>query len=83
MKHCSECSEPVGGRHKSSCGKRAPESDYVFPEDCTLKFDDLLRLLLAICPTGSMGEDNDGQLVFYTDKTMDAWENVIPFELTT
>jgi hypothetical protein len=31
-----------------------------------MRFDILLRALLKICPTGEMGEDNDGQLVFYT-----------------
>ena len=30
-------------------------------------FDKLMRDLLAVCPNGSMGEDNYGQLVWYTD----------------
>lgn len=29
--------------------------------------DDLLRAFLAHCPQGEMGEDQDGQLVFYTN----------------
>lgn len=28
---------------------------------------ELLRKLLAVCPQGSMEEDNYGQIVFYTD----------------
>jgi len=31
-----------------------------------LTFDDFLRLFLNLCPKGEMGEDNNGQLVFYT-----------------
>lgn len=32
-----------------------------------MTFDELLAKLLEVCPRGSMGEDLDGQLVFYTD----------------
>jgi len=31
-----------------------------------MNFDDLLRAFLDICPNGEIGEDLDGQLVFYT-----------------
>jgi len=32
-----------------------------------MTFNELLKALLAVCPQGSMEQDNDGQLVFYTD----------------
>ncbi len=32
-----------------------------------MTYDELYRALLAICPQGEMGHDNDGQLVFYTN----------------
>lgn len=45
-----------------------------------MTFDELLRALLAVCPQGSMGEDNDGQLVFYTDLRSGEGETVEAFE---
>jgi tartrate dehydratase beta subunit/fumarate hydratase class I family protein len=36
-----------------------------------MTFDELLRKLLEICPNGELGEDLDGQLVFYTGFTTD------------
>lgn len=32
-----------------------------------MTFDDLLRAFLDICPDGEMGEDQGGQLIFYTN----------------
>ena len=46
-----------------------------------MKFDELMRALLAVCPRGSMEEDNDGQLVFYTDLRCKDAETVEAFEL--
>lgn len=45
-----------------------------------MTFDELLRALLAVCPHGSMGEDNDGQLVFYTDLRETKAGTVEPFD---
>lgn len=33
-----------------------------------MKYDDLMRAVLAILPNAQLGEDNDGQIVVYTDK---------------
>lgn len=43
-------------------------------------FDELMRALLAACPEGSMGEDNQGQLIFYTDWKEDKDGNLFPFD---
>lgn len=32
-----------------------------------MTFDELMRALLTVCPGGSVGEDNQGQVIFYTD----------------
>jgi hypothetical protein len=45
-----------------------------------MTFDELLAKLLEVCPRGSMGEDNDGQLVFYTDLRSGEGETVEAFE---
>ena len=47
--------------------------------------DDLYRAFLEICSNGSIGEDNDGQIVFYTNKRIDRnklglGETIIEFE---
>ena len=47
-----------------------------------MTFDELTRALLAVCPGGSMGEDNDGQLVFYTDRKIGDGQIVEAFEPT-
>lgn len=33
-------------------------------------FDDLYKQILAILPDATMGEDNDGQLIIYTNLRM-------------
>lgn len=42
--------------------------------------DNLLRAFLAFAPEGQMGEDQDGQLVFYTGLRETGDGNVQPFE---
>ncbi len=32
-------------------------------------FDDLMRAVLAILPDATFGEDNEGQIIIYTNKT--------------
>lgn len=34
-------------------------------------FDQLVRALQAVCPSGTVGEDNDGQIVFYTNRRIE------------
>ena len=34
-----------------------------------MTFDDLLNKFLEICPNGELCEDNEGQIVFYTNLT--------------
>lgn len=46
-----------------------------------MTFDELLAKLLEVCPHGEMGEDLDGQLVFYTALRCKGDEAVEPFEL--
>lgn len=45
-----------------------------------MSYDELLKKLLAVCPRGSMGRDNDGQLVFYTDLCSDDKQKVEDFD---
>ena len=35
--------------------------------DASSDFDDLMKIVLAILPKASLGEDNDGQVVIYTN----------------
>jgi hypothetical protein len=35
-----------------------------------MTFDDLMRAILNILPNAQLGEDNDGQIVVYTNKKM-------------
>ena len=35
-----------------------------------MKYNDMVKAILAICPGASFGEDNDGQIVVYTNKKM-------------
>lgn len=47
-----------------------------------MTYNELLNALLAFCPDGEMGEDNDGQLVFYTGLTeTDAGGEIEPLDL--
>ena len=34
-------------------------------------FNDMLEIVLQYFPNAEIGEDNDGQLVIYTDKTLE------------
>lgn len=37
-----------------------------------MTFDELMRAILAILPNAQLGEDNDGQIVVYTNKKQDS-----------
>lgn len=41
--------------------------------------DDLLRVLLTILPGATIDEDNEGQIIVYTDKMEDANGNLKDF----
>lgn len=43
-------------------------------------FNDLMRIFLAFCPQGEMGEDQNGQLVFYTNMSQTADGQLQAFE---
>lgn len=43
------------------------------------KFDDLMRFLYPVLPNATVGMDNDGQLVIYTDMTL-VGDNLVPFQ---
>lgn len=45
-----------------------------------MNFDELYSIVLGIFPNASIGEDNDGQLVIYTDMMLGKNDEVIPFE---
>lgn len=36
--------------------------------------------VMDIFPNASVGEDNDGQIIIYTDMTVDSTETLVPFE---
>lgn len=38
--------------------------------DEQMSLDALMSRLLEICPNGEIGEDNDGQIIFYTNKRL-------------
>lgn len=42
--------------------------------------NELIREVLKLFPTATIGEDNDGQIVIYTDlaETPDGW--IVPYE---
>ena len=42
--------------------------------------NELIRKVLELFPTATIGEDNDGQIVIYTDlaETPDGW--IVPYE---
>jgi hypothetical protein len=41
----------------------------IFGESPNSEKSYLLRVLLQVCPNGSLEEDQDGQLIFYTNLT--------------
>jgi hypothetical protein len=45
-----------------------------------MDMDELMREVLKTFPKADVGEDNDGQLVIYTNLTLDANQNVVPFK---
>ena len=42
-------------------------------------FNDMARKILAVFPDATFGEDNEGQLIIYTDTRVDSGDNLIPF----
>lgn len=42
--------------------------------------DDAMRAVLAVFPTATVGSDNDGQLVVYTDCRVNGDFELVPFE---
>jgi len=45
-----------------------------------MDFNEMYRAILEIFPGAQCEEDNDGQLVIYTDMRVDEDNQVIPFE---
>lgn len=45
-----------------------------------MTFDDLMRKVLEILPRATLGEDNDGQIIVYTDLTLDANDKIKDFD---
>jgi len=48
----------------------------------TMTYDELYRAILEVLPAAQLGEDNDGQIVVYTDMMIDIYDgtdNVVPF----
>lgn len=39
-----------------------------------------MGMVMAAFPNATVGEDNDGQIIIYTDMTVDNEENLVPFE---
>tara|TARA_Y100000310_G_scaffold312845_1_gene360570 strand:+ start:817 stop:978 length:162 start_codon:yes stop_codon:yes gene_type:complete len=47
-----------------------------------MTYDELYRAILEVLPAAQLGEDNDGQIVVYTDMMIDIYDgtdNVVPF----
>ena len=44
-----------------------------------MTFDDFMRKMLDAFPNAQAGEDNDGQLIIYTDLMEDANGNVVSY----
>lgn len=44
-----------------------------------MTFTELRAAITAVIPGASFGEDNDGQIIIYTNKKI-AWEDVKPIE---
>jgi hypothetical protein len=43
-------------------------------------FDGLMQAILEILPNATIGEDNDGQLVIYTDVSVTADGQLVPLD---
>ena len=44
-----------------------------------MTYDELMRAILEVLPHATAGEDNDGQLIIYTDMRLSG-DDVVPFE---
>ena len=47
-----------------------------------MTYDEFYRAILEVLPAAQLGEDNDGQIVVYTDMMIDIYDgtdNVVPF----
>jgi len=42
-----------------------------------MTLNEMLNRVREILPNASVGEDNDGQIVIYTDKVIDSRENLV------
>lgn len=45
-----------------------------------MTLNEMLNIIRQVLPNASVGEDNDGQVVIYTDKRLDSQENLVPIE---
>ena len=43
-------------------------------------FDDMMEAVLAIFPNAQLEQDNYGQVIVYTDLSLDSNDNVVPYE---
>jgi hypothetical protein len=43
-------------------------------------FDDMMKAVLAIFPNAQLEQDNYGQVIVYTDLSLDSNDNVVPYE---
>ena len=46
-----------------------------------MKFNKAVKEILKVFPYATFGEDNDGQVVIYTDKRLDQRDNLVDFDL--
>lgn len=46
-----------------------------------MTFNELVCAILEVCPTASFGEDNEGQIIIYTDLCGDVNEDLKPLIL--
>jgi len=46
-----------------------------------VKFNKAVTEVLRVFPNATFDEDNDGQVIIYTDKRLDSKENLIDFDL--
>lgn len=42
--------------------------------------DDLMRAILTLIPGAEFGDDNDGQIVIYTNLTVDENDSLVSFD---
>jgi len=43
-------------------------------------FEDMMKAVLAIFPNAQLEQDNYGQVIVYTDLSLDSNDNVVPYE---